>query len=284
MRKVLLSADSTCDIGPELQKKYEVSFYNYHIILDGKSYTDMVDITPDDLYKAWWDKGQLPKTAAISPQEFADYFRPFVEAGYDVVHINLGSGLSVSHQNCLLAAKELGHVYPIDSENLSSGSGLLVVKAGEMKNLGMTAEEIQRSINTMKPRSHASFLLDTLEFMKAGGRCSAIAAFGANLLKLKPCIEVDNQGGGKMHPSKKYRGAMEKALAEYVLDKLSDRKDLDLDRIFITHSGSPQSDIALVKKEIAKYADFKEIHVTRANSTISAHCGPRTLGVLFMTR
>lgn len=284
MRKVILSSDSTCDIGPELQKKYDIQYLNYHIQLEGKSYIDTVEISPDDLYSAWRERKVLPQTAAISPAEYIDYFKKWVDDGFDVVHLSLGSGITSSYSNCQLAAKELGHVYPVDTENLSTGMGHLVVKAGELAQQGCGALEIQEQINKMKHRVHTSFLLNTLEFMKAGGRCSTVAALGANLLKLKPCIEVDSQNGSKMHAGKKYRGSMEKCLIQYVHDKLDGREDLDLDRIFITHSGSPDSDIEAVKAEVKSIADFREVFVTRANCAISTHCGPRTLGVLFMTK
>jgi DegV family protein with EDD domain len=283
-KKIILSADSTCDIGPELQKKFNVQFFDFHIQIGEESFVDMKEVSPDDLYAAWREKGILPKTAAITPGEYNEYFSQWVSTGYEVIHFNLGSALSVAHQNCCLAATDLGHIYPIDSCNLSTGIGLLVVKAGEMIAKGMAAEEIVEAITGMISKSHASFILDTLEFMRAGGRCSAVAAFGANLLGLKVGIGVDNTDHGKMGVAKKYRGSYEKVLVQYVADKLSNRDDLDLDRIFITHSGSPESDFELVRQEIKKYADFKELYITRASGTISAHCGPRTLGILFMTK
>lgn len=282
--KIILSADSACDIGPELQKLYNVQYYYFHILLGDKSYLDGVDIQPDDLYRAWREEGLLPKTAAITPTEYQAFFEKWVADGYEVVHVNLGSGISSAHQNCCVAAQEMGHIYPVDSASLSTGFGHLVVKAGEMIEAGMSALDIQKELAKLREKTHASFVLDTLEFMRAGGRCSAVAAFGANLLNLKPSIMVNNRDSGKMGVGKKYRGAMERVLPEYVRDQLQGRDDLVLDRIFITHSGSPDSDIELVRQEIKKYADFKDIHVTRASGTISAHCGPRTLGVLFMTK
>ena len=282
-KKIILSADSTCDIGPELQEKYDVKFFYFHIQIGEKSYVDGLEIQPESLYSAWRDQGVLPKTAAITPGEYRLFFEEWVAQGYEIVHLNLGSGISSAYQNCCITAKELGHVYPIDSANLSTGFGHLVVKAGEMIQAGFSAPEIQKAIMGMREHAHASFVLDTLEFMRAGGRCSTVAAFGANLLKLKPGIEVDNANGGRMGVGKKYRGPMDKVLVEYVADKLANRDDIELNRIFITHSGSPVEDIELVKKEIAKYADFENVYVTRASGTISAHCGPRTLGILFMT-
>jgi len=282
-RKIILSADGTCDIGEELIKKYSVRIFNFHIQVGDKSYVDKIEITPDELYSAWRRDGILPKTAAITPGDYMTFFRGWVADGYEIVHINLGSGLSSAHQNCKIVADELGSVYPVDSRSLSSGSGLLVCKAAEMIAQGLPAAEIQARLMALTENISATFILDTLEFMAAGGRCSNIMAIGANLLKLKPCIQVLKEKNGAMKSGKKYRGAMEKVLAEYVKDQLCGRDDLDLSRIFITSSGSPAGDFELVQSEIKKYADFKETHITTASGTISSHCGPRTMGVLFMT-
>ena len=284
MKKVIISADSTCDIGPELQERYHIQLLNWRILLDGKEYLDNVNITPDDLYRAWRERGVLPKSTGATSEEYKQHFQPLIDQGYEIVHIGLGSGISCSYQNAVQAARETGHVITIDSQNLSTGFGLLVVEAAELAQQGLSATEIYRKIEELRPRSHASFLLDTLEFMKAGGRCSALAAFGASILQLKPCIEVDNCDGSRMHVGKKYRGKMNQCLMQYVRNKLKGRSDLDLRRVFITHSGSPESDIQAVKKEVQRCADLKEIHVTRANCCISTHCGPRTLGVLFLTK
>lgn len=243
-----------------------------------------MNITPDDLYRAWRERGILPKSTGATCEEYKQHFQPLIDQGYEIVHIGLGSGISCSYQNAVQAARETGHVVTIDSQNLSSGFGLLVVEAAELAQKGLSAQEIQKRIEELRPRSHASFLLDTLEFMKAGGRCSALAAFGASILQLKPCIEVDNSDGSRMHVGKKYRGKMDQCLVQYVHNKLEGRSDLDLRRVFITHSGSPESDILAVKKEVQRCANFKEIYITRANCTISTHCGPRTLGVLFLTK
>lgn len=283
-KKIILSADSACDIGPALAKRFDVQFFQFHIQLEEETYRDGIDISADELYKAWWERSQLPKTAAITPPEYVDFFKDWVAAGHEVIHLNLGSALSSAWQNAKLAAGELEGVYVVDSASLSTGFGLLVVKAGEMIAAGLPAADIARALEGMKQKTHASFVLDTLEFMRAGGRCSAVAAFGANLLGLKAGIRVDNSAAGQMGVFKKFRGGLEKVLPEYVRGQLEGRSDLDLDRIFITHSGSPQSDIDLVKKEIEKYASFEETYVTRASCTISAHCGPRTLGVLFMSK
>ncbi len=282
-RKIILSADSTCDLGGELQKQHHVHFYPFHIILEGKDYQDNVDIYPEQIYQAWRERRQLPKTAAINVSEYLDYFRNWVEEGYDVIHLNLGGALSSAHQNCLLAAQELGHVYPVNSCNLSTGIGLLVLKASDMIEAGMEAEEIAANLRKLTSNVHASFILDTLEFMRAGGRCSAVTAFGANVLGLKPCIEVRNTDGS-MAVGKKYRGKLGKVLENYVKDRLNMYQNIDTGRLFITHSGIDEEYIRLVEKTVRGTMEFQNIYITRASCTISCHCGPNTLGILFMTK
>ena len=283
MGNVLITADSTCDLGETFREHYQLRYFPYHIILDNKEYSDGVDITPDDLYRAYREKKILPKTAAIGIAEYTDFFWPFVEQGFEIVHFCLGSSLSSTYQNCCIAAEDLGHVYPVDSRSLSTGMGLQVIEAAEMARTGLSAQEIQQEARKLADRSHASFILDTLEFMHAGGRCSAVAALGANLLKLKPCIEVHPEKNGAMAVGKKYRGDLHKVLVQYTKDVLN-RDDLQLDRVFITHSGIPQEYIDLVRETVIQCANFQQISITRASCTISCHCGPNTLGVLFLTK
>lgn len=283
MNPIILSADSTCDLGDELKEKYQVHYYPFHIILEGKDYQDNVDITPGDIFQRYYEKKVLPKTAAINVEEYVNYFRPFVEQGYEVVHLNLGSALSSAHQNCMLAARELKGVYPVDSGNLSTGIGHLVLDAGEMIKEGLGAEEIAGKLNQRKNLVHSSFILDTLKFMSAGGRCSNVMALGANLLNIKLCIEVNNKDGS-MDVGKKYRGSLKKVLPLYVKDKLQEYQGICTDKIFITHSGIDQEYIELVKEAIQEEKEFQNIYVTRASCTISCHCGPNTLGILFETK
>lgn len=283
MKKIILSADSTCDLGEELKEKYQVQYYPFHIILEGKDYRDNVDITPEEIFQRYYEKKVLPKTAAINVEEYIAYFRPFVEQGYEVVHLNLGSALSSAHQNCMLAARELEGVYPVDSGNLSTGIGHLVLDAGEMIKAGLGAEEIAEELRKRKSRVHSSFVLDTLKFMSAGGRCSSVVALGANLLNIKPCIEVNNQDGS-MDVGKKYRGSLKKVLPLYVREKLRAYGEIRRDKIFITHSGIDREYIELVRKTIQEELEFQNIYVTQASCTISCHCGPNTLGILFETK
>ena len=282
-RKVILSADSTCDLGEELKARYDVHYYPFHIVLEGKQYQDNVDIHVQEIYQAYYDRKALPQTAAINVGEYVDYFRPFVDQGYDVIHFCLGGALSSAQKNCQLAARELsGRVFPIDSCSLSTGIALQVIEAGERIQAGMSAAEVAQAMGEITPRCHASFILDTLEFMKAGGRCSAVVAFGANLLSLKPCIEVDNRDGS-MHVGKKYRGSLQKVLPQYVRDKLSQYPNVKRDHLFITYSTIDPSYVELVRKTVQEVMDFKEVHITTASCTIASHCGPNTLGILFET-
>ncbi len=282
-KNIVLCADSTCDLGPALIEKYGVHIYPLHVLVDGEPHRDGVDITPDDIYATYETKGVLPKTAAVAPAEYIDFFKPFIDAGNEVIHISLGSALSSSHNNCRLASLEMDGVYAVDSRNLSTGSGLLVIEAAERIAKGMAAADIVEELNEIAGRVSASFVINDLEFLHKGGRCSALAMFGANVLKLKPSIKVDN-ANGSMGVDKKYRGTLEKALADYVADQLKDRTDIDTRRIFITHSGISEERIALVKELVEQYGNFDEILITRAGCTISSHCGPNTLGVLYITK
>lgn len=282
-RKVILSADSTCDLGEELKARYDVQYYPFHVILEGKDYQDNVDIHIEDIFRAYYDRKALPRTAAINVEEYVEYFRPWVEQGFDVLHFCLGGALSSAQRNCVLAARELGgHVFPIDSCNLSTGISLQIIEAGERIRAGMSAAEIAQAMKEIIPHCHASFILDTLEFMRAGGRCSTIVAVGANLLALKPCIEVDNSDGS-MHVGKKYRGNLKKVLPQYVRDKLTQYDRIKRDHLFITYSSIDPSYVELVRQAVLDVMDFKEIHVTTASCTIASHCGPNTLGILFET-
>lgn len=287
-QKILLSADTPCDIGAELKDRYQVSLFPLHIILDGKQYTDGLDITSAELYEAWWKHKLLPSTAAINPEEYESYFLPFLEHGYDIIHISLGSGLSSSCPNAQIAAQTLrdkGNVYVIDSCSLSTGFGLLVCEAGERIKAGLSAKQIVDEVSALSGDTRASFILDTLEFMRAGGRCSSITQIGAALMNLKPTILVRNDRQGSMVVGKKYMGKLAPSLMKYVDDQLKDRTDLVLDRVFVTHSGMDDPAIIdRVVERIGQLQPFREIFVTQASCTISSHCGPNTLGVLFLTK
>ena len=279
---VIITADSTCDLNKELKKKYNVIYTPLHIVLGEKSYDDGVSITPPEIYKNFEATGNLPKTAAVNVGEYIDFFKPFVDRGDSVVHINLGSALSSSYQNACTAALELENVYPVDSCNLSTGSGHLVIEAAEMALKGMEAKEISDNLKKMTKKVHSSFIIDKLNYLRAGGRCSALAMLGANLLQLKPCIEVVNDDGS-MIVGKKYRGKLDNVLLQYVDDKLSLYDNIRSDKIFITHAGIGDDHVKVVYDHIKSKGYFENIYITKASCTISSHCGPGTLGILFMT-
>ena len=282
-KPIILCADSTCDLGAELIEKYHVHILPLHVTVEDATYSDGGDITPDDIYTIYAEKKILPKTAAINMDEVLEFVTPFIEAGNDVLCLTLGSSLSTTYNSFRLAAMETEGLYVIDSNSLSTGNGLLVLAAADRIAAGMPIEQIVEEVSALSQNVEASFIVDNLEFLHKGGRCSAIAMLGANVLKLKPCIEVSNDGG-KMGVSKKYRGTLERVLEEYVGDRLAGREDISTDRIFITHSGISQERIDVVKAAIAKHMAFDNIYVTRAGCTISSHCGPNTLGILFLRK
>ena len=280
MSKIILSADSTCDIGEELQARYQVHLCPLHIIMNGKEYLDG-DIQVADIVANYHEHKTLPRTAAINAVEYYQHFKPFIDAGYEIIHISIAGSLSTSYQSCKSLEEKLPGLYVVDSHNLSTGSGLLVVAAGEMIAKGLSAAEIYQELIRLRTCVNASFILDTLEFMQAGGRCSAIAALGASILRIKPCIEVDNHSG-KLQVGKRYRGSLQNILPKYALDRLQQAKSLRKEHLFITHALGYEEDIRCVQEAVQKEFAFKEVHITTACCTIASHCGPRTLGVLFL--
>jgi len=279
--KIRITSDSTCDLSAELIEKYGITILPLYIVKDGKSYCDGIDIVPQDIYDHVEAGGSSCTTAALNIDDYLQFFSQQKEECDAIVHFCISSEMSSCYQNACLAAEELGNVYPIDARNLSTGIGHLVLDAAELAAEGVEAPEIARIINERKEKLDVSFILDTLEYLKRGGRCSALAALGANLLRLKPCIEVKN---GKMGVGKKYRGSLEKSLLQYVDDKLADPSTVDPRRIFITDSGIDPALAEAVEAQVKKHIDFAEIHHTRAGCTVSNHCGPNTLGILFYRR
>lgn len=284
MGKVIISADSTCDIGDELKERYGIHFFPYHILFRGNEYLDNVDITTSEIYAGFYEDGSLPSTSAINVHEYADYFKELAAGGNEVIHLNLGSALSSSHEHALAAAEQVPGVYVVDSCNLSTGTGQLVIRAARMAEAGSSAADIVREIESLRPRTHASFVLDTLEFMAAGGRCPQVLAHVGKLLKIKIEIAVDN-ADGSMKVAGVHRGSLRKAIREYVASQVKKNPDIICDDVFITHSGDiDMAIVESVKEQLRKLLpELERIHITRASCTISSHCGPGTLGVLFVT-
>lgn len=280
-KKVLITRDSTSDLPPELVEKLNIKTIPLVVTLGDKAYQDGVDITPEDIYKYHDEHGVLPKTSAANVDDMINFFEPFVKEGYEIVHFTISSSMSSTYQNSCIAADEFEGIYVIDSQNLSTGEGLLVLKACEWAAEGLSAKEIYDKVNELIPRVDASFVIDSLEYLHKGGRCSALAALGANLLKLKPCIEVQ---GGSMGVSKKYRGKYGETLKQYVADRLTDYSDIDLSRVFVTHAGCDEEIVNQVVEQVKATAPFSELIISRAGCTVSAHCGRNTLGVLYIRK
>ena len=276
-----ITSDSTCDLSPEQLEKYNIRLLPLYVDMDGRTLRDGVDVKPDDIYAHVAAGGGLPKTAAVN---MADYVRAFTELSAKndfVIHVCISMDFSCCYQNAKLAAADFDNVYVVDSRNLSTGHGLVVLEAERMAREGMEPEAIVAALEALTGRVEASFILDRLDYMKMGGRCSAVTLLGANLLRLRPCIEVRD---GKMGVGKKYRGSFEKCLVQYITDKLSGRTDLELRRVFITHSGLPEQTVQKAVETVQSFQKFEEIDVTRAGCTVSSHCGPGTIGVLFIRK
>ena len=278
---IKIISDSTCDLPKALLEAYDITLFPLTVVKNDTAFKDGVDIFPADIFAHVAAGGALCSTSAGSVGEYADLFEQYT-AGYDaVIHISLGSGFSSSYQNACVAASDFDNVYCVDSMNLSTGQGFIVLKARELARSGMEAEKIVEELNALVPKVEASFLVDKLDYLVKGGRCSSAAALGANLLNLKPCIEVKN---GKMSVVKKYRGNYAKCLASYVKDRLADREDIDRDTLFVTKTSVSDECYRAVMDAVSAHGHFATVHETTAGCTVSCHCGPGTLGVLFLKK
>ena len=279
---VKIISDSTCDLSQELLERYDIAVLPLQVTLGDESYEDGVNITVDEIYQ-WADENKTtPKTAAPAMETAASVLSPWLEKGNDLICFSVSESMSTSANVMRLAAKELkatDRVTVIDSQNLSTGGGLLVIEAAILAKEGKSAEEITAHVKALRPLVRASFVVDTLTYLHRGGRCSSVAALAGGMLKLHPKIVVAE---GKMGVSKKYRGKMTRVLPEYVEDMKEELMNARTERVFITHSGCEQETLDQVKTILEGLGRFEEIHTTRAGSVISSHCGPGTLGVLFI--
>ena len=278
--KIKVTVDSTNDLNADLIEKYDIAVIPLSVNMGGRLYRDMVDITPDDIYAHVSAGGELPKTSAVNAAEYSELFEKYLKEYDAIIHINISSEMSTCYNNACLAAEGLP-VYPIDSRNLSTASALLALAACEKAAAGEDAEQIAADLRAAVDKVDASFVVSRLDYLHKGGRCSTIAMLGANVLKLKPCIEVHD---GRMGVAKKYRGNFNRCLEMYVKDRLLNADDIDTHRIFITHSGLDQAAVDQVRSTVEACRHFDEILVTRAGCTISSHCGDGTLGILYMHR
>lgn len=278
---IKITADSTCDLSPELLNRLDITLTPLHVLIDDEEFRDGINIMPLDIFKHVGEQNRTCTTSAINTYEYEEFFSQFTNHYEAVIHINLGSDFSSCHQNAKLAAQSFDNVYVIDSQNLSTGSGHLVYEAALLAQEKHAAQDIVGAIQALIPKVNASFVIDRMDYLKKGGRCSSMEAFGATLLKIKPSIEVTH---GKMAVGKKYRGNFENCLEKYIKDRLQQDDQIDKSRIFITHSMCPPETVQKVRGWIAQYTEFEEVIETSAGCTISAHCGPNTLGILYKTK
>ena len=279
--KIKILSDSTCDLNQELLEQNNISVVPLSVIKDGQDFKDSITITPADIFAHVAAGGALCSTSAVSIGEYADIFKQYVHDYDGVIHINLGSGFSTCYQSACLAAEEFENVWVIDSRNLSTGQGLVVLKACELAKSCTDLDALAEALRAFTQKVEASFLVDKLEYLVKGGRCSSAAALGANLLNLKPCIEVKD---GKMTVVKKYRGNYAKCLASYVKERLDGREDIDRSILFVTKTVVSDDCYAGVMEAVNTYGNFETVYETTAGCTISCHCGPGTLGVLFVKK
>ena len=280
-QKVIIASDSTSDLSAELVSRYDVKILPLTVNLGGKLYADGLEIDPDTIYAHYEKTGELPKTSAINIADFEAFFGEQTKDGASMVFFTISSTMSATYNNARLAAEEFENVYVVDTKNLSTGGGLLVIAAAEMAQAGKDAAEIAKACEELTSRVDSSFVIDNLEFLRKGGRCSALAAFGANLLNLKPCIVVKN---GSMGAAKKYRGRFEMVLKQYIADRIGDASDIETERIFVTHAGCDEKIVNACVEQVKEMGVFGEVLITRAGCTVSSHCGRNTLGVLFVRK
>ena len=276
--KIKVMSDSTCDLPKELIEKYDISIVPLIVVKDNEAFSDGVTITTDEIFAHVAAGGNLCSTAAVNVADYQERFAEFADKYDAVIHINISSEISSSYQNATLAAGEFDNVITIDSRNLCTGQGLVVLKACELAETASSVEEIKEKLIDFTSKVESSFLIERLDYMVKGGRCSMVAALGANLLGLKPCIEVKD---GKMSVVKKYRGNYAKSLASYVKERLDGRNDLDKKYLFVSHTPVSDDCKTAVKDAVTEHADFENIYWAPAGCTISCHCGPGTLGLLF---
>ena len=277
MKKTVIYADSTCDFPKNLIERYNINIVPGIIIFGEDEKRDGITAYPDDILDYYDQKKELPRTAATPPGDYVDIFEKETKDGNAVIVFNMSSKISCSYANAVIAAENYEDVYVIDSQNLSTGIAYQVMDAAIMAENGVEAKKIAEKINEEKEKMNVSFIIDTLEFLRKGGRCSALAALGANLLKIKPCIEVLD---GKMDSRKKYRGNLDAIHVEYINDRLEKIDEIDPKRIFITHSGVSEKRLDAIKKHIASFNHFEEIIENRAGCVVTTHCGRDTMGVI----
>lgn len=277
--KIKLCADSTCDLPEELREKYDICVVPLSVTMGSETYQDGIDLCSDDIFRHVQKTDALPKTSAGNVGEYLSTFAPFVEDGFEVIHISLSSAISSAYRNASIAAEELGHVTVIDSLNLCGCQGLLVLKCADLIAEGKSVETIEKELLEYRDKQESSFVIDNLDYLHKGGRCSGIAALGANALKLKPCIHVR---AGSLTPGKKFRGTSTRVLSQYLNDCMDSVDSVDTSRVVLATTGCSESTVTALREEFLRICpNVGELIETQAGCTISTHCGPGTIGVFY---
>ena len=276
--KIAISAESTLDLSKELIKQYDVHVIPFTVLLGEDAYLDG-EISSQDIFD-YVDKTKvLPRTSAINEFQYREYFKGLLAEGYEaVIHFSLSSEISAAYSQAVEASKKLDNVYVVDSRSLSTGIALEVIYASKLVKKGLDAREIVNKVNARVPYVQASFVIQTLEYLHKGGRCSGLARFGAAILRIKPQIIVSE---GKMAPAKRYFGRKTQVIAAYCRDTLEQFANPDLSIAFVTHTIATPEMVA-VAIDALRERGFKTIYETTAGATITSHCGPQTLGILFI--
>ena len=280
MRKVVITADSAADIPREIAEKYGIEIMPMHVIIGGKEKNDSVDITAAEIFDYVEKTGEIPKTSAVSPGEYIDFFGRFTAEGKAVVHLSFCSELSSTFRNARIASARLNEVYPLDTRSLAGGISLLALKGCGMRDNGLGAEEIYSRLSSLVHKTNVSYILDDINYLRRSGRCSAAAAFGANLLSVKPCAAVVD---GKIDVIKKYRGKTQAVRLQYADEQLKTHKNIDFSTAFLYHSGADKTELSVIS-EMLENAGFEQVITAFTGCMISLHSGRNALGIHFLEK
>ena len=276
--KIKITADSTCDLTQELLQQWNISLMPMHILMGGENYLDGVTVHPADVFVHIQNGGQTPKSAAANLVEYSDFFAPFAKEYDAVIHISVGSKFSSCFQNARLAAQEYENVSVVDSENICTGQGYLVLRAAKWAADGLPPKSICMRLQNLAKRVELSFVLNQLDFMAKSGRCSGVLAFGANILGIKPSLAVIN---GELKVVKKYRGSLPICVGKYITDQLDGRDDIDNTMVFVSSCQPKPGCMDAIKAGLRKYGKFEHIIETDIGTTIGGYSGPGTIGIVF---
>ncbi len=283
--KVMIIADSTCDLNKDYLKENNIVILPLHVSFPGddKDYLDGVNLDAETVYKKVEEIGNTPKTGAANVNQFIELFQKYIDENYDIIYTGIGSGLSSSYQNAVLASQEFpeGRIEIVDSQNLSTGTGLLVCKMVDFRNEGLDVHQIAEKVRELVPLVSAKFCIDRLDYLHKGGRCSGMTKLFAHLLNLHPVAKVIN---GKLTVYKTPRGKYRKAVDAQIQEFLEDLPNIDLTRVFVTDSGHMDGEDEYVIQELSKHMDPSKIIHTIAGCVISSHCGPKTIGILYILK